>query len=231
MKTFIAPNSISTYAEQINCLITGSLTDKKRIIAIITPPILLAIMYPIFQFLAGSSLENDRIAWYLGLATYWLIWGSIFPLLMIGFQNIKELIRPKKISKNVLLLLAIPLVGAIGAKLVPGMGEYEKETVLISILVISTAFGNGFFEEVLWRGVYANLFPTNIFFRMIWPGIWFGIWHYIPVSINNNELTGLIGMMVGPMMMGLYFSYLTKKTKTLWWAIIAHALGGLIMVL
>ena len=230
MKTFTDLNSISTYTEPINNIIASSLTDKKRMIAVITPPILLAIMYPIFHFLAGS-LENGRIAWYLGLATYWLIWGSIFPLLMIGFRNIKELIKPKKLSKIVLLLLAVPLVGAIGAKLVPGMGEYEKETILIGILVISTAFGNGFFEEILWRGVYAKLFPENIFFRMIWPSIWFGLWHYIPVSINNDEITGLIGMMIGPMMMGLYFSYLTRKTNTLWWAIIAHTVGGLIMVL
>ena len=230
MKIFTDLDSISTYTEPINNIITSSLTDTKRLIAVITPPILLAIMYPIFQFLAGS-LENSRIAWYLGLVTYWLIWGSIFPLLMIGFRNIKESVRPNKISKKLLLLLAIPLVGAIGAKLVPGMGEYEKETVLISILVISTAIGNGFFEEILWRGLYTKLFPSNIFLRMIWPSIWFGLWHYIPVSINNNEITGLIGMMVGPIMMGLYFSYVTNKTKTLWWAILAHTIGGLIMVL
>lgn len=204
--------------------------DRKQIIAIVTPPILLASMYPVFQFLAGS-IENDRIAWYLGLASYWLIWGSIFPLLLIGFQNVKKLIKPKKISKRVLLLLTIPLVGAIGAKFVPGMGEYEKATFLIAVLVVSSAFGNGFFEELLWRGVYINLFPTNLFYRMIWPGIWFGLWHYIPVAIGTSDMTALIGMMVGPMMMGFYFSYLTHMTKTVWWSIVAHTIGGLIMVL
>ena len=229
MRQLITPDWTFEYTNQIKSSIAGSLADKKRIIAIIAPPILMAIMYPIFQFLAGA-LENSRIAWYLGLATYWLIWGAVFPLLMIGFQNIKELIRPQKISRKVLLLLAVPLVGAIGAKLVPGMGSYEKESILIAILVVSSAFGNGFFEELLWRGVYTKLFPTNLFFRMIWPGIWFGLWHYIPVSINNVGLTGLIGMMLGSMMMGLYFSYLTRKTNTLWWAIIAHTVGGIIMV-
>ncbi len=229
MRQLITPDLIFGNASQIKNGMARTLVDKKRIIAIIAPPILLACMYPIFQFLAGA-LGNDRIAWYLGLATYWLIWGAIFPLLMIGFQNIKELIRPQKISGKVFLLLAVPLVGAIGAKLVPGMGSYEKETILLAILVVSTAFGNGFFEELLWRGVYTKLFPANLFFRMIWPAVWFGLWHYIPVSINSGELTGLIGMMVGPMMMGLYFSYITKKTNTLWWAIVAHTIGGIIMV-
>jgi membrane protease YdiL (CAAX protease family) len=229
MRQMITSDSIFGNASQIKSSMARALADKKRITAIIAPPILLACMYPIFQFLAGA-LANDRIAWYLGLAIYWLIWGALFPLLMIGFQNIKELIRPQKISGKVLLLLAVPLVGAIGAKLVPGMGSYEKESILLAILVVSTAFGNGFFEELLWRGVYTKLFPTNLFFRMIWPGVWFGLWHYIPVSISNGELTGLIGMMVGPMMMGLYFSYITKKTSTLWWAIVAHVVGGIIMV-
>jgi membrane protease YdiL (CAAX protease family) len=229
MKTFNSLNPVLNSTDQTNRHITGSMDDKKRVIAILTPPILIAFMYPIFQFLAGA-LENDRIAWYLGLATYWAIWGAAFPLLMIGFQNIKELIRPQKIYRKVWLLLAVPLVGAIGAKLVPGMGTYEKQSLFITILLVSSTFGNGFFEELLWRGVYTRLFPTNLFFRMIWPGIWFGLWHYVPVSIHNSQLTGLIGMMIGPMMMGLYFSYLTKKTNTLWWAMIAHTVGGIIMI-
>ncbi|MFC2014653.1 type II CAAX prenyl endopeptidase Rce1 family protein [Chloroflexota bacterium] len=46
-------------------------------------------------------------------------------------------------------------------------------------------FGNCLFEEILWRGVYFNLFPTNLFYRMIWLGVFWGPWHYIPVSMNN----------------------------------------------
>ena len=126
--------------------------------------------------------------------------------------------------------MSIILLGALCSRLlVPGM-EYEKQSVWIYILLLSTCFGNGFFEELLWRGVYYRLYPNNIFFRMIWPSVWFGIWHYVPVSIHNNELTGLIGMMVGPIMMGLVLSYMTKKTNTLWWSIIAHTIGGIIMV-
>jgi len=109
----------------------------------------------------------------------------------------------------------IILLGAFTARLlVPGM-EYEKQSVWIFILLLSTCLGNGFFEELLWRGVYYKLFPNNILFRMIWPSIWFGIWHYVPVSINSNELTGLIGMMIGPFLMGLVLSYMTKKTNTI----------------
>lgn len=203
--------------------------NMKQIIIFIIPPVLLAIMYPIFNSLA-EVLDNDRIAWYLGLIIYWILWGMVFPIIMIGKNNIIALIRPQRPKVAIIVPISIILLGALSARLfVPGM-EYEKQNAWILLLLLSTCFGNGFFEELLWRGVYYELYPNNIFFRMIWPSIWFGIWHYVPVSINNNELTGLIGMIIGPILMGLVLSYMTKKTGTLWWSILAHTIGGIIMV-
>jgi len=203
--------------------------NKKQVIVFIIPPVLIAIMYPIFNSLA-EVLDNDRIAWYLGLIIYWILWGMVFPIIMIGKNNIIALIRPQRPKVAIIVPISIILLGALSARLfVPGM-EYEKQNAWILLLLLSTCFGNGFFEELLWRGVYYELYPNNIFFRMIWPSIWFGIWHYVPVSINNNELTGLIGMIIGPILMGLVLSYMTKKTGTLWWSILAHTIGGIIMV-
>jgi membrane protease YdiL (CAAX protease family) len=197
--------------------------NRKQKIAIIAPLVLVAVMYPVFHSLAG--VMNDRLAWYLGLVIYWLIWGAVFPLLIIGRDTIKELIRPQKPDKKILLLVAIPLVGALAARLI--LGGYEKESVWIALLIFSTPFGNGFFEEVLWRGVYVKLFPNNIFFWMIWPSVWFALWHYVPGSVSGGNPAGL---MIGSGMMGFYLSFLTKKTGTLWWAIVFHIVGGIIMV-
>jgi len=203
--------------------------NKKQIITIFIPLILIAIMYPIFHLLAGS-LDNDRIAWYLGLIIYWLIWGLVSPLIILGKKSINELIHPQKPTIKILIPMSIILLGALAARLlVPGM-EYEKQSVWILLLLLSTAFGNGFFEELLWRGVYFKLFPDKIFYRMIWPTIWFAIWHYIPGSVLHENVTGLIGLMAGSGLMGLVLSYTTKKTNTLWWSILAHTIGGIIMV-
>ena len=200
--------------------------NNKQKIAIVTPPILIAIMYPIFQLLAGVFVA-DRIAWYLGLVIYWLIWGAAFPLLIIGKENVRMLIRPQKPNKKVLLLVAIPLLLASIGKFIPGMG-YEKESVWIFLLLLSTTFGNRFFEEVFWRGVYVKLFPDSIFYRMIWPSIWFAIWHYAPGSVLHGNVASL---MIGAGLFGLYLSYLTKKTNTLWWSIVTHFLSGIIMII
>ena len=132
----------------------------KQKIVIIAPLAVVAVMYPVFHALAG--VMNDRVAWFLGLAIYWIIWGAVFPLFIIGKDAIKKIIRPQKPDKKILLLIAVPLLGALAARLI--LGGYEKEGVWIAILIFSTPFGNGFFEEVLWRGVYARLFPDSIFF-------------------------------------------------------------------
>jgi len=203
--------------------------NKKQIIACIIPLVLISVMYPIFNSFAGA-LANDRIAWYLGLITYWIIWGLVFPLIIIGKKNVTELIRPQKPTIKILIPMLIILLGALSVRLfVPGM-EYEKQSGWILILLLSTSFGNGFFEEVLWRGVYFKLFPNKIFYRMVWPTIWFAIWHYIPGSVLHENVTGLIGLMAGSGLMGLVLSYMTKKTNTLWWSILAHTIGGIIMV-
>jgi hypothetical protein len=112
--------------------------------------------------------------------------------------------------------------------LIPGM-EYQKTSLLIILLLLSTAFGNGFFEEILWRGVYLKLFPYSVLFRMIWPSFWFGVWHYAPVSVSSNG--NVVAMMVGAGVFGLYLSFLAKKTMTIWWSILAHILGGMVMII
>ncbi|UCE07794.1 MAG: CPBP family intramembrane metalloprotease [bacterium] len=197
--------------------------NRKQKIAIIVPPVLIAVMYPIFHSLA--AIMNDRVAWFLGLAIYWIIWGAVFPLFIIGRDEIKALIRPQKPDVKILLLVAIPLLGAVAGRLI--LGGYEKESVWIALLLFSTPFGNGFFEEVLWRGVYVKLFPNHIFFWMIWPSVWFALWHYAPGSVSSGNPARL---MIGAGVMGLYLSFLAKKLNTVWWGIVIHTVGGIIMV-
>ena len=199
--------------------------NSKQKIAVISPLILIGVMYPVFQLLSGAW--GETIGWYLGLVTYWLIWGAIFPWFMIGKESIRRIIRPQKLHTNVFFLVLFPLLMAGLYRFIPGM-EYEKSSGWIFLLLLSTNFGNGFFEEVLWRGMYMELFPDSIFLRIVWSSIWFALWHYVPGSVS---LTGnAIGLMIGSGLMGFYLSFLAKKTGTIWWTIVAHAIGGFIMI-
>ncbi len=125
-----------------------------------------------------------------------------------------------------MFLLIIPTMGSLSYKMIPGM-DYGQTSLGLALLMISTAFGNGFFEEVLWRGAYMELFPQNLFFRIVWPSTWFALWHFVPSSISASS--NVVALMVGSGIFGFYLSYLAWKTNTIWWSILAHMAGGVIM--
>jgi len=74
-----------------------------------------------------------------------------------------------------------------------------------------------------------KLFPGNILFRIVWPSIWFALWHYAPGSVSPNA--NVLGLIIGSGLFGFYLSFLAKKTGTIWWSIVTHILGGIIMVI
>jgi membrane protease YdiL (CAAX protease family) len=201
--------------------------DSRQILAIFLPIGLAGVMIPAFRALAGV-FENATIGWYLGLVVYWLTWCTIVPLGLIGKTRLLTMIRPRRPSVTTALLVLFPAGMAALTKLLTGMG-YQKQELWIWLLYISTAFGNGFFEELLWRGVYMELFPTRNFYRIIWPSIWFALWHYAPgsVSANSNPLA----LIIGAGLFGFFLSILAKRTGTIWWGILAHALSGIVMII
>jgi membrane protease YdiL (CAAX protease family) len=201
--------------------------NTKQKIALIAPIFLVGVMIPVFRSLAGA-FENDVIGWYLGLVSYWLTWCIVLPVCLIGGKHISEIIRPQKPNLTVILLVLFPIGMAALSKLILGMG-YSKPKLWIWLLYISTAFGNGFFEELLWRGVYLVLFPNRILFQIIWPSIWFALWHYAPGSVSANA--NPLGLIIGAGMFGFLLSFLAKKTGTVWWGIVAHALGGMVIII
>jgi membrane protease YdiL (CAAX protease family) len=204
--------------------------NAKSKIAVIAPVLVLTVMYPVFQVLAQVFSYNWRIAWLLGLLIYWIIWGLCFSWFMIGKKTIKTLVRPQRPTIVIILLVLFPLIITALFKFIPGGTAYEKTDILIYLLVLLTPFFNGFFEEILWRGVYMTLFPKNLWLRIIWPSIWFALWHYAPGSISTD--TGhVLALMIGALFLGLYSAFLAKRTNTIWWSIVVHVLGGIIIVI
>ena len=202
--------------------------NSKQIYAIVAPLALLLVMYLIFRRLSTIYKAEWRIGWYLGLVIYWLIWGIAFPWWIIGKEGILELVQPQALTVKIFFLVLFPIILSALYKLVPNM-RYEKPSTLIIILTFSTCFGNGIFEELLWRGVYLKLFPNNMIFGLIWPSIFFALWHYIPGSMNPDG--NVVGLIIGSGLMGFYLSFLARYTGTIWWTMIMHIIGGIIMVL
>ena len=146
---------------------------------------------------------------------------------MLIEEQILQLIHPQKLTLEIFILVLIPIIGAGLYRFVPGM-SYSKPAPQIIFILIMTSLGNGFFEELLWRGVYLELFPQSILWGMIWPTVWFALWHYAPGSVAPGRNPW--GLVIGSGLMGLYLSFLARRTGTIWWTIVMHTLGGLIMI-
>lgn len=199
--------------------------SKTQKIVALAPIALLVSMYLIYRQLANTY--GSQFAWYAGFWIYWLGWGAIFSFMIAGRKVIFRLIRPRRPNLKVVLLVIFPLAMTVVFRVLTG-SRYTKPSALWTVLLISTAFGNGFFEEVLWRGVYLKYFSENIFYSIIWPAFWFALWHYIPGSLSPNS--NVIGLMIGAGLFGLYLGFLAKKTGSIWWCIVCHTLGGILMV-
>ncbi len=197
----------------------------KRKFAIVMPFVLITSTFLVFQLYV--RLVGPGLAWYLGLMTYWLTWCLVFSLWIIGKKRVRELVRPQKPDKIIVVLVLVPMLLAGIWRFVAGM-SYPKESIWIVFGLVMTSFGNGIFEELLWRGVYMELFPKNNWYRIGWSTLWFSLWHFVPGSISSNS--GVIGLVLGSAFFGIYLSLLAKKTGTIWWSIIAHILGGLVII-
>lgn len=183
-------------------------------------------MYPVFQLLSASV--GERLGWYLGLVVYWIFWGGLFSWFLLGPETIFRIIKPQRINLSLLVLVIVPIILAGIFKFTTG-SNYEKSDFWVALMLVSTTIGNGFFEELLWRGVYMVQFPLNLFFRIVWASVWFGLWHYVPSTVSSNS--NAAGLIIGSTLFGFYLSYLANRTGTIWWSIVAHVLGGLVMVL
>jgi membrane protease YdiL (CAAX protease family) len=198
--------------------------NQKQRIAFWSPPVLIGSSYLYFHLLVKGL--GERPGWFIGLALYWLVWCGAFSWWLVGRDRLLRFIRPRQLTRSVALLLIVPIVGSLSYKLIPGM-DYGQESFWLAVMMFSSVLGNGIFEEILWRGVYLVLFPRTLFYRILWPGLWFALWHFVPGSVSPDG--NVVGLMVGSGFFGLYLGFLAWRTNTIWWCIVAHVLGGLIM--
>lgn len=170
---------------------------------------MLAVEYPLFQALASAFYGEWRLGWFLGLALYWATWCAIVPLALVGRHALVKMLKLQRPDLKLLALVAFPLAMAALYRLATGM-EYERIGAAATDMVLSTAFGNGFFEELLWRGTSLHLFPNSRFLGIVWPSVWFALWHFASgtVSLDGN----VVALVIGAALFGFYLSYLSRRT-------------------
>ena len=109
--------------------------NNRQKIVFLSPFVLLLTTYLIFQL--WLVLVGAELAWYLGLMTYWIIWGLIFSIYMIGKDNLKEMVHPQKPDLLIILIVLIPLVLAAIWRFSFSM-SYTKTSIWVLIGLIIT---------------------------------------------------------------------------------------------
>jgi hypothetical protein len=193
---------------------------KKQQIAIVAPLFLVVMMTGVFQA-ALWVLKNRQLAWYAGFLVYWPVWCILFPWLLLGRDRLLSLFRASKLNRWEWGLFVFPpalvLIGVF-------IHRYDPSDLMTKLILVFTSFTTGTLEEVLWRGVYIDLFPKNRFWGLIWPTIGFALWHFAPGTVSTIPAPALMG---GALVVGACWSLLAYQTGTVRWSAISHILTGL----
>jgi len=198
--------------------------NRKQLIAIGALPVLTVTMVAIYRLLA--RLLGRKRAWYAGFLVYWPVWCILFPLRMVGPKKLRALFsyhRPNALGW--FMLIFPPVLTFLGRFVLDKQPRRAKERVALVFM----SFINGTLEEVLWRGVYVELFPGKPLWGVVWPTLWFALWHYAPGSVS--PLTDVWTLMAGAGVFGACLSWLAMRTRSIRWAAASHTLAGLAQVL
>jgi membrane protease YdiL (CAAX protease family) len=201
---------------------------NKRIILFLLPAALLISCA--FTFLAASNLFGNRHGYFFGFLFYWLFWCFFVPVKIIGINSVLELFILKKIlfKRSIILCLFIPLLFVYLYVFPSALKQANFEIISLSLLI---SIVNATLEEVLWRGVYFNVFKKQKYLGIFYSSAGFAVWHYAPqIIFTSSNPGGPHSFVIFAFFLGLAYSFVVWKQQSILWVSIAHALfdfGGL----
>jgi uncharacterized protein len=197
---------------------------KKKILWA-TPWVLLGTTYVAYQ--AFVSLWGPRLGYLAGFVFYWVIWGLLLPLWILGWQGIRDLFRDTRprLGRPAWLgavLLFLPIAGAASTVFIVKLPQASLPVILGSAAL---ALVNGTLEEVLWRGAYIRVFPGKLFAGYIYPTIEFAIWHLAPQAIHPITMPGGVpAFIAGALFVGACWGWVAWRSDSILWPVVSHVL-------
>ncbi len=192
---------------------------RREFIIFLYPPVLIVAAYYAFDFFAG--LFGNKQGFAIGMAAYWLA-GCLLPSTgWISLRSRKILLRFKKLNTWQWLLLITPV--ALSLIFIPftyGLGKVKPELMVLTLVL---SLFHAFCEEFFWRGLYYDHHQGNFFYASVVPSVWYGIWHYVPLSLLPAEIPNFYFIIIAAAL-GFFRSLLTWYSHSVAWNILVHAL-------
>jgi uncharacterized protein len=195
--------------------------NHHRLIALVAPLLLIPTTFIVFQ--SGVAVLGSRWGYLAGFLFFWIFWCLAFPVGLLGWREVGRLFRPSvpRLPRPGWLwmtLLAVPVLGGFFTVWIPSLGT---ATVAALILAVGIAVINGTLEEILWRGLYAELFPGNWLAGWLYPALAFIAWHVSPTSVTG---AGAPAFWFGTAFIGLVFGWVAYRTRSIRWTTVTHIL-------
>lgn len=197
--------------------------SRVQAIALLVPPVLTGTMYLAFTGLV-TAFGFER-GYLVAFGVYWVAWCLLVPVVLLGPQRLLALFRdgsPRLGSRRRLTagLLLWPLPVAFAFAFLPRVGDIGA-TVFVASLVVGVVIGVT--EEVLWRGLYVELFPDDPWLGLVYPSIWFGLWHLAPQAVLTSEFPGApYSFVLHAVLLGLSYGYYSWQTGSIRWGTVSH---------
>jgi hypothetical protein len=196
--------------------------DARRLVALSLPVVVPVAMTGVFTL--GRDRLGDQLGYVAGFGAYWATCAGL-SLGLLGRRRARQLFddarprlgRPAVVGATLLLW---PPLGAIATRFLPELGS---ATPAMIATVAGVALANALLEELLWRGVFISLWPSNLWLGWLWPALGFGLWHLAPQVIHPSSM-GPIAYVVAATALGLSWGWVAYRTGTLRWVSLSHVL-------
>lgn len=164
---------------------------------------------------------SPRTAYNAGFAIYWLGWCLAVPGGLLGPRDAVRLVTTgRRLPREALLLLALPIGGAVATQLLPRRRDVDAPT---AVVMVGTALLNAVGEELLWRGVFLRELSNRPRLAQAWSLTGFAAWHLAPQIILPSPL-GRGRFVAGSAAVGLVSTTAAWTAGGLRQAVVAHAI-------
>ncbi len=196
-----------------------------QIALLLAPPFLLVTTYFVFRY--AADVLGSACAYLVGFLFYWIVWCFGPSLVAVGTRGLMQMCSDPHPAFGRSAWLGLTLL--LGPPLAVFLTRFPSHVLSagLTFLVLSALYAllNGTMEEILWRGSYVVVFPGSWLWGVIYPSIWFGLWHLSPQAIEAggiNRETAAFALL--SITLGLAWGLVAKTSGSIRWTTAAHVL-------
>lgn len=194
---------------------------NKKSSLIVLQLFIVSLCFPIFYHF-GKNL-TPLLSFTFSLMSYWiliLIASLVIIIFDVGTNKILKSYFKSPKYKSLLFLNFIPVLGVLFVVLIPNISNLDIK--LISVVLVISLF-NGILEEVFWRGIVLSKNSDSKILLILSTSL-FTVFHFGFLLLPLKYHGGAINLVGGAAIMGFLWLFISKFTRNISFAIIAHIL-------